>query len=348
MNDREGPKAERRERSLRATGEHHVGVAIANGAKRIADRDRAGGAAHAVGGVRALCAEFDGDVAARCAAENVECERGIHRLDPIGQKDAELQFGEADAAKRAAHHDANALTILSGEIDARVFECLTCARDRERAEAVESFCLLRLDEIQRVEVIDLGSVTAPPHRGMEPRYGGHGPALAAKSIPQPFAPQSDGRYSPNSRHSHTPTFSHCHPPRDHSILPQHVQVLRFAQDDKLCSPVFLSDSPTHFRLPAPKASRSACFASPSSVRLAMPCTNTGPITSVAAAPPTRGTDGPFHRCRMRTCVPCDVSPNVHSTSMPLVTPAMCVYRMLGDAPLNGACTCIFERHQVGH
>src|ERR1035437_201932 len=81
MNDREGPKAERRERSLRATGEHHVGVAIANGAKRIADRDRAGGAAHAVGGVRALCAEFDGDVAARCATEDVECERGIHRSE---------------------------------------------------------------------------------------------------------------------------------------------------------------------------------------------------------------------------------------------------------------------------
>ena len=96
------------------------------------------------------------------------------------------------------------------------------------------------------------------------------------------------------------------------------------------------------------ASRSACLASPSSVRLAMPCTNTGPITSVAADAPITGTFGPSHICKTRTCVPFAVSLNDHSTSMPVVTPSMCVNRILGGCPVDGACTRIFERHQVGH
>ena len=69
--------------------------------------------------------------------------------------------------------------------------------------------------------------------------------------------------------------------------------------------------------------------SPARVRDAMPCTNTGPMTPCAAMSPITGHAGPFHTCTMRTSVPASCGSNVHSTSMPVVTPRTCRKRIDG-------------------
>ena len=91
------------------------------------------------------------------------------------------------------------------------------------------------------------------------------------------------------------------------------------------------------------ASRSATAASPAKVRDAIPCTNTGPMTNVAAHLPTTGTRSPSHKCTIRTCVPPDVGENDHSTSISLVIPPTCGKRIAGLS----LSTAISEIHQVG-
>src|SRR5256885_10721520 len=77
----------------------------------------------------------------------------------------------------------------------------------------------------------------------------------------------------------------------------------------------------------------------------MPCTNTGPITYLAAHLPRTGMRGPSHTCRIRTCVPPRPRAGIklHSTSMPFVTPPTCRKRIDG----SDLFTDISDSHHVG-
>ena len=101
LDDRERAKAQRSERSFGAACNHHVGVSVTNLTERVADRDRARRAAHRVGGVRAVHAELDCDVAARRAAENCEREQRIDAANSALEKRSELRLSVGHAAERA-------------------------------------------------------------------------------------------------------------------------------------------------------------------------------------------------------------------------------------------------------
>jgi hypothetical protein len=206
--DRERAIAQRREGRFGRAGEHDVGVVVADRAERVADGDGARRAAHRVAAVRAHRADLDRDVAARGAAEHAERETRLHGADALREEDAELLFGEADAAERTAHHHADALAVLAGEIETGVLQRLLRAGDGEGAVAVEPLHLLALHEVRGVEVVQLGRVVAAIRRSIEPGDAPHRRSLRAESAPQRLSSQSNRRHRADSRHRHPPPVSH--------------------------------------------------------------------------------------------------------------------------------------------
>src|SRR5947208_16547369 len=68
---------------------------------------------------------------------------------------------------------------------------------------------------------------------------------------------------------------------------------------------------------------------------------------LAVISPINGQAGPFQTWMIRTKVPLRAASNVHSTSIPFVTPAMCVNRTDGRGESSGFTTLIREVHHVG-
>src|SRR5690348_14405799 len=132
-----------------------------------------------------------------------------------------------------------------------------------------------------MEIVDLGGVVTAEHRRVPPRDRPHSGAAGLKTLPQALASSAD-RTDDADPGDCDATLCCGHGYLDGESLTRERQI---AADLTQIG------------------SASAILASPSSVRLAMPWTNTGPMTFVAAIPPTTGHGGPFQACTMRTRVP---------------------------------------------
>ena len=193
-----GPEAERGQRGLGAAGEHHVGVSVADLPHRLADRHRSARAAHGVGGVGSAHPELNGDVAARRAAEHGKRQRGVHRLDALRQKLAELFLGVADATERRAHHRADALAVLRLEAEFRIGKCQSCRGDGKLPEPVEAFGPLGFQMLVGPKVVHLRRVVRAEYRRVEAGERPHGRTLRANTVPERFASGADRRDCPDA------------------------------------------------------------------------------------------------------------------------------------------------------
>ena len=190
--DRERAEAQRLQRRLGAAREHDVGAAVPDGAQAVAHRDRARGAAHAVGRVRPVHAELDRDVAARRAAEDRERERRVHAAQPLVKEGAQLLLGESDAAQRRAHHHADPVAVLLREVHAGVLQRQLRGDDRQLREAVEAARVAARQVVLRAEVGDLRRHVAPERRRIEPGDGAHGGTAGPQSLGQRLGTGADG------------------------------------------------------------------------------------------------------------------------------------------------------------
>jgi hypothetical protein len=107
---------------------------------------------------------------------------------PLREKERELLLRVAHTTQCRAHHGADAVAILGGEIDARVFERLASGDHGELAEAIEPFRALRLHVVRRHEVIHLCRVVAAKHRRIEPGQRSDRRAFGAHAVPHGRAP----------------------------------------------------------------------------------------------------------------------------------------------------------------
>ena len=193
-----------RERRLGAARQHHVGPGLADRMERVADRDRARGAAHGVGRVRAREAELDGDVAARGAGKHGERERGIEPARALREEAPHLRLRERHAAQRRAHHGADPIGVLACRVELRVGEGEPGARHRELGEAIEPLGALRGEVVLGPEVGDLGRDAALERRRIEAGDLPDRRAARGEPLPQPVCRRADRGHGAHAGDDHSP------------------------------------------------------------------------------------------------------------------------------------------------
>ena len=83
----------------------------------------------------------------------VSASIGSTPRSPCVRKSAELILRVAHATERRAHHRADAIAILDGQIQVRVLERLPRGDDRELPEPIEALGALRFQMVGRNEVV---------------------------------------------------------------------------------------------------------------------------------------------------------------------------------------------------
>ena len=144
------------DRGFGASGDHHVGIAVLNDAEGIADGMSAGGAGGRGGFVRTLGAEAHGDVSGgeiddgggneerRDLARAAFQQRGMFALDDVESADA------------GADVHADRLGVFRRHFELRHLHRFICGGDGEVNEAAHLLDFFFLDEVEGIEVADLG------------------------------------------------------------------------------------------------------------------------------------------------------------------------------------------------
>ncbi len=160
--------ADRAHGRLAAAGEHHLGVAVADDARRVADGVGAGGAGGNGGAQRALGAQLERDVRRAHVGDHHRHEQRVHAVRALGEELVDLGVQRLQAADAAADHRPDPVRLGAG-VELGVGGRQLGGRDRVPREEVEPPHLALVDEVLGVEVLDLGGDVHLVVAGVEAR-----------------------------------------------------------------------------------------------------------------------------------------------------------------------------------
>ena len=151
----ESADAHRGDRRLGTAGDHRIGVAAHDDLERVADGVRRCRARRARGGIGALGAEADGDLA---GGEIDDGGRDEKRRDLAGtarEQRLVLAFDRGEPADARRDEDADARRGRGRHLQARILHRELRRRNRVLDEDVHLLDVLLFDEPQRIEALDL-------------------------------------------------------------------------------------------------------------------------------------------------------------------------------------------------
>ena len=162
----EARHADRADGRLAAAGEHDVGVAVADEARGVADRVRAGGAGRAGGAQRALRPQLERHVRRAHVGDHHGDQQRVGAVGALVEELVGLDVQRLQAADAARHDRPDPLRLGAG-VEVRVGGRVLGRRDRVAAEEVEPAHLALVDVVLGVEVLDLGGDVHLVVRGVE-------------------------------------------------------------------------------------------------------------------------------------------------------------------------------------
>ena len=187
--------AHRRDRRLRAAGDHHVGVAAPDDLEGVADgvrRRRAGGAGRRV---RPLGAEPDRHLAGGQVDDRRRDEERRDLARAALEQRLVLALDGREPADARRDEDADARRVLRRHLQPRVVHRELRRRDRVLDEDVHLLDIFLLDELQRIEALDLAGDPRRELRRVELRD-----RADAAAAPRRAPPSSRSVPMPERRH----------------------------------------------------------------------------------------------------------------------------------------------------
>ena len=146
--------AHRRNRRLRAAGNHRVGVAAPDDLERLPDRMRRRRARGAGRQVRPFGAEADRHLSCREVDDGCGNEERRDLPRPSGEERLVLALDAGEPADAGAHEHADVRGVRLGNRQLRVIHRELRGRNRVLDEDVHLLDVLLLDELQRIESLD--------------------------------------------------------------------------------------------------------------------------------------------------------------------------------------------------
>src|SRR5208283_1842071 len=166
-----------------AAGDHHIGVIVLDDAEGIADGVSAGGAGRGRGLVRSLGAKTHGDV----AGGEVDDGRGNKKRGNLSRaafdEGGVFAFDDVETADAGTDMNTDPLGVFGGDPQPRHFESLIRCGDGEVDEASHLFDFFFFDEVEGVEVLDLGGDAAGKITGIELGDAGHAALTGKHGLP---------------------------------------------------------------------------------------------------------------------------------------------------------------------
>ena len=203
----EAADAHRGDRRLGAPRDHHVGIAATDDLERFADRVRgcgAGGTRRQVGPARV---EPDGDLA-RCEVD--DGRRDEERRDtPRAAFEKFLVFAldGLESADAGGNVDADAIGPLTRHLESRIVDGELRGGERVLDEDVHLLDVFLVDELQRIERLDLARDTRRVLRRVETGNGSNPASPCAERVPVRLCSDGERGHQPDARHHHSPAQS---------------------------------------------------------------------------------------------------------------------------------------------
>mmetsp|Transcript_25434 Transcript_25434/g.74982 ORF Transcript_25434/g.74982 Transcript_25434/m.74982 type:complete len:504 (+) Transcript_25434:228-1739(+) len=152
----EARKAERSDRRLGPSGEHHVALAPLQVLERLSDRVRAGRARRHDAVVRPLRPHLNCDHRAGSVADDGGEQEGRDPLRPLVEEDVAAALDGVQPAHAGANEDSEALRVEVLRVAAAVFERHLGSGHREVGVAVLPLGHVRIPVVARLKVLHLG------------------------------------------------------------------------------------------------------------------------------------------------------------------------------------------------
>ena len=188
-----------------AAGNHHVGVAVLDDARGIANGMRAGGAGGAGGLVRALGVMADADL----AGGEIDDGRGNEERRDLARAAVEqvvvLALDDVESADAGADVDAGALGhFFVFDFVVGHAQGFIAGGDGQMNKARHLARFLLLDDLQRIEVLDLGGNPAGKGGGVEAGDLLHAALARQQCLPHRVGIIADGADEPDPGYHHAP------------------------------------------------------------------------------------------------------------------------------------------------
>ncbi len=152
----ESANSHRRNGCLGAAGDHHIRVVVLNDAERISYRVGAGGAGGRRRLVRSLGAEPHGNMAGRKIDDGGRNKKRRNLARSAFEQCGVFAFDNVEPADAGPDVHAHALVVFWRDLQARHLERFIRGGNRQVDEASHLLDFFFFDEVQRIEVLDLG------------------------------------------------------------------------------------------------------------------------------------------------------------------------------------------------
>ena len=152
---------------FRAAGYHDIGVVVLNDAEGIADGMCAGSAGRSGSFIGSLCTIAHGNVPSRQIDDCRGNEEGRYLARAAFHQRGMLALDDVETSDARADMDPNPFVILWSDFEAGHLHGFVRGRDSQMDETSHLFQFFFLDELQRVEVLDLGRDLASKIAGIE-------------------------------------------------------------------------------------------------------------------------------------------------------------------------------------
>ncbi len=194
------------DRGLGATRDHHIGIVVLDDPEGIANGMRAGGAGGRRRLVRSLGSVTHGNMPGRQIDNGGGNKEGRNLARAAFHERDVLAFDDVEPADARTDVNADALVILRRDLESRHFHGFIGGGDRHVNEAPHLLDFFFLDEVQRVEVLDLGGDLAGEGGGVKPGNPGdaafagkHGLPHVSREVAHAADQAEAGDYDPASQ-----------------------------------------------------------------------------------------------------------------------------------------------------
>src|ERR1035437_2507853 len=195
-----------------ASGNHYVGVMVLDDAKGIADGVGAGGAGGGRRFIRTLGAEAHGNVPGGEVDDGGGNEKRGNLARSAGEEGVMFALDHVESADARADMHAYALGVFGCDLEVGHLHRFVGGGEREVDEAAHLFYFFFLDEIEGIEVADLGCDLAGNRGGVEPGNAVDAVLAREQSLPHrgggiaQRADQADAGNDDPSGQSYLPPF----------------------------------------------------------------------------------------------------------------------------------------------